>query len=46
MDTTITFLTLALSVTILIVFFVMAARLKKIEQNNNQASYGYKVRQF
>ncbi|HKK63218.1 MAG TPA: hypothetical protein VJ951_11670, partial [Bacteroidales bacterium] len=35
-----------LSIVVLIVFFVMAARLKKIMENTDGRHYGHKVRQF
>ena len=43
---TFSFLTFALSVAVLIVFFVMAARLKQIMINTDGKSYGHKVRQL
>lgn len=35
-----------ISIAVLVVFFVMAARLKKIAENTNPISYGNKARQF
>ena len=46
MNETFSLLTFIISVIVLIVFFIMAGRLKKIEENTNQAGYGFKVRQF
>lgn len=46
MDESTLIIAFVLSLAVLIVFFIMAARLKKVMEYTNQAGYGFKARQF